>query len=87
MINLDLGLKLWPAVSTITLFLIQGAFFVIIKFNDVRHLHKEVKRLSGEVKEQCENQIEVRERLANIEGKLDILVDHAGLKQKESNRK
>jgi hypothetical protein len=83
MIDLDLGLRLWPAVSTIVLFLIQAAFFVIIKFNDVRHLHKEVRRLAKEVKEQSANQIEVRERLANIEGKLDILVDREGQVNKE----
>ena len=83
MMDLDFGLRLWPAVSTIVLFLIQAAFFVIIKFNDVRHLHKEVRRLAKEVKEQSVCQIEVRERLANMEGKLDLLVDHAGLTKKE----
>jgi hypothetical protein len=72
----DTALRLWPAVSSIVLFVIQGAFFVIIKFNDVRHLHKEVIRLAKEQKECTNGQTDIRERLAKIEGKLDILVDH-----------
>lgn len=72
----DTALRLWPAASTIILFILQGAFFIIIKFNDIAHLHKEVQRLGCETKETSETQVEIRERLANMEGKLDLIVAH-----------
>ena len=79
----DTALRLWPAASTIILFILQGAFFVIIKFNDIKHLHLEVKRLDGDMRESNLIQGEVRERLANIEGKLDILVAQKSVNNSE----
>lgn len=72
----DTAVRLFPALTTWALFLIQAAFFVVIKFNDVSHLHKEVQRLGKECKGTKDKQELMDQRLARMEGKLDILVDH-----------
>ena len=61
--------------GTLAIWVCQLAFFVIIKFNDVSHLHKEVNRLGKECKATKDNQNQMNERLARMEGKIDLLVD------------
>lgn len=73
--QLDTAIRVFPAITTWALFLFQAAFFVIIKFNDVSHLHKEVNRLGKECKATKDNQTQMDQRLARMEGKIDLLVD------------
>lgn len=48
----------------ILLVLMNIAFFVIVKFNDLKHLEKYSYRIGSKLEEMCE-------RVARIEGKLE----------------
>jgi hypothetical protein len=47
----------------------NAAFFIVIKFNDLRHLEKSVAELILTLKESVKKQNDNAERLAKIEGK------------------
>ncbi len=63
-------------INLLTLFGVGIGFIKVIK-NDLCHVEKDQQVLKAEVKEIKDCQLKAGERLANIEGKLDILVDRA----------
>ncbi len=56
----------------ILILLLQALMFAIIKFNDLKHLGIVVKNISSDIKEINDKISDVKERIARIEGALEV---------------
>ena len=54
---------------------VNAMFFIVIKFNDLRHLGKKVDKMEEKQDKMAEDIVDVKERVATIEGKFEAYED------------